>query len=321
MTERPDVLVVALDGVRPPVLETVTLARTLGDPVLVSPAPLDDDALAALGEAGVRTAIVVDLGDAAFAPARLGAAVARAAESVEADTVLLPTSFAAKEVAAHVAHRLGAGLLLDVATLQRQEEEGLVGGKRVFAGTWETSCAVTAPTAVVTLRANVVTATAAPTAVTTDVVALDADATLPAGQQLLGREVHDHAEGRPPLAEAAYVVAGGRGTEGDFAGVEDLADALGAAVGTTRDCVDEGWQPHDSQIGQTGVTVAPRLYIGAGISGAPHHHGGMQASGTIVAVNADADAPLVQIADFAVIGDLQEILPAAAEAIRAHRDG
>jgi electron transfer flavoprotein alpha subunit len=116
------------------------------------------------------------------------------------------------------------------------------------------------------------------------------------------------------------VVLGGRGTEGDFAAVEELADVLGAAVGTTRDCVDEGWQPHDAQVGQTGVTIAPRLYIGAGISGAPHHHGGMQASGTIVAVNVDPDAPLVQIADFAVIGDLQEILPAAAAAIREHLD-
>ena len=160
----------------------------------------------------------------------------------------------------------------------------------------------------------------APTPRTTVVEPLEVDPTLPRGLELVRREVHPVDAGRPALAEASIVVAGGRGTEGDFSGVEELADALGAALGTTRDCVDEGWQPHDAQIGQTGVTIAPRVYIGAGISGAPHHHGGMQASGTIVAVNSDADAPLVQIADFAVIGDLADILPAAAAAIREHQE-
>ncbi len=319
---QPDILVVALGDVRSPVLESVTLARTLGTPVVLSLAPLDAEAVDALGAAGVAQALVADLGDARFAAAVAGRAVATAAEMVDAAVVLLPTSFTAKEVAAHAAYLLDAGLLIDEATLAWSgdgDNRELVGGKRVFAGTWDARCAVTSPVAVVTVRANAIVAVPAPTPVTTAVEPLEVDATLPRGLTLDSREVRPRPEGRPALAEAAVVVAGGRGTEGDFAAVEELADVIGAAIGTTRDCVDEGWQPHDAQVGQTGVTIAPRVYIGAGISGAPHHHGGMQASGTIVAVNVDADAPLVQIADFAVIGDLQEILPAAAAAIREHR--
>lgn len=314
------VLVVALAGVRAPVLEAVTIARTLGTPTLLSLQPLTEDELTALGEAGVARAQVADLGDARYAAAVAGRAVASAAETTGANLVLLPTSFVAKEVAAHASWLLDAGLLIDVASLADDGETGqVVGGKRVFAGTWETSCAVTSPVAVATVRANAVIAAPAQEAVSTAVETLEVDATLPRGLELLDRVEHP-TEGRPALAEAATVVLGGRGTEGDFSAVEELADVLGAAIGTTRDCVDEGWQPHDAQVGQTGVTIAPRLYLGAGISGAPHHHGGMQASGTIVAVNVDPDAPLVQIADFAVIGDLQEILPAAAAAIREHRD-
>lgn len=314
------VLVVALGNVRGPVLEAVTLARSIGVPTLLSLRELADDDLTVLGEAGVQRALVAELGDARHAAAVAGRAVATAVEATGATLVLLPTSFVAKEVAAHAAWLLDAGLLIDVASLE--EDDGgtgqVVGGKRVFAGTWETRCAVTSPVAVATVRANAVVATPAEASVSTAVEALEVDVTLPRGLELLEREERP-AVGRPALAEAATVVLGGRGTEGDFTAVEELADALGAAVGTTRDCVEEGWQPHDAQVGQTGVTIAPRLYIGAGISGAPHHHGGMQASGTIVAVNVDPDAPLVQIADFAVIGDMQEILSSAAEAIRRHR--
>lgn len=315
-----EVLVVALGGVRAPVLEAVTLARTLGTPAVLSLQPLAGDDVTALGAAGVARALVADLGEARHAAAVSGRAVAAAVEAIGASLVLLPTSFVAKEVAAHASFLLDAGLLIDVAALTLDGETGeVVGDKRVFAGTWETRCAVTSPVAVATVRANAVVAAPAGEATTTAVEPLEVDATLPRGLALIGREERP-TEGRPALAEAATVVLGGRGTEGDFSAVEELADALGAAIGTTRDCVDEGWQPHDAQVGQTGVTIAPRLYIGAGISGAPHHHGGMQASGTVVAVNLDQDAPLVQIADFAVIGDLQEILPAAAQAIREHLD-
>ncbi|MFV0426079.1 MAG: electron transfer flavoprotein subunit alpha/FixB family protein [Beutenbergiaceae bacterium] len=315
MTQRN--LVVALGEVRSPVLEAVTLARELADVVVLSLQPLPPQQRSALAAAGVSAIMTADLGQAQFNPAAVGRAVATAADAT--DTVLIPSSFFAKEVAAHAAYHLRAGLLIDIAALWRDRDTGhLVGSKRAFAGTWDTSCAVTTPAAVVTVRPNAVVAT---TATPTDPqqVDLNIEAASPAGLELISREVHADHGSRPALAEAGTVVAGGRGTEGDFAAVEQLADVLDAAVGTTRDCVDEGWQPHDAQIGQTGVTIAPRLYIGAGISGAPHHHGGMQASSTIVAVNVDPDAPLVQIADFAVIGDLQSVLADAAQVLAEQR--
>ncbi|MFV0252247.1 MAG: electron transfer flavoprotein subunit alpha/FixB family protein [Beutenbergiaceae bacterium] len=320
MSQNGPVLVVALSEVRSPVLEAVTIARELADPVVLALAAVSAAELASLADAGVSTVLTADLADGRLVPSVAARAVAAAAEHAGADVVLFPSSFFAKEVAAHSAHALHAGLLIDVAWLAREQATGeLVGGKRTFAGTWDSSCAVTAQRAVVTVRPNAVTATSAPVGGEPVVTELSVEAQLPAGLDLVSRDVHPAVGARPALAEAAVVVAGGRGTEGDFAAVEQLADALGAAVGTTRDCVDEGWQPHDAQIGQTGITIAPRLYIGAGISGAPHHHGGMQASGTIVAVNLDPDAPLVQIADYAVIGDLHQVLADAARAITRHR--
>ncbi|GAB3217982.1 hypothetical protein GCM10027586_10990 [Kineococcus gypseus] len=124
---------------------------------------------------------------------------------------------------------------------------------------------------------------------------------------------------RPALAEAEVVVVGGRGTDGDFAPVEELADVLGGAVGATRVATDEGWIGHEAQVGQTGVTISPRLYVGAGVSGAVHHRGGMDASVTVVAVNEDPDAPIFEFADYGVVGDLTEVLPALSAEIRRRR--
>jgi electron transfer flavoprotein alpha subunit len=175
----------------------------------------------------------------------------------------------------------------------------------------------TTDVAVLTVRANAVVPEPAPGPVSTDVEGLSVDVDAPT-VRVVSRTPKEHTAGRPTLEEAAVVVAGGRGTNGDFGPVTELADALGAAVGATRDAVFEGW--FDQYIGQTGVTIAPRLYVAAGISGAPHHRGGMQASQVVVAVNNDPEAPIFEISDFAVVGDLADVLPQAAAAIRAHRE-
>src|SRR5699024_5842807 len=250
----------------------------LGQVVACATAPVSEGLTEQLGSYGVSRLVLAEAPDpASLTQAR---AVAAAATQQGCEVVLLPSSFTTKEIAAHTAHQLQAGLLVDVAEL-RIEAGHLVGGKIAFGGAWQTECEVTTPVAVATVRPNAVVATQVEAPSEIQVAHQDPAPAAP-GLELVQRTVHAHGDqGRPERGGAASVVGGGRGSLGAVERVGELGDGRDAAAGATRDCVDEGWMGHDAQIGQTGVTIVPRVYIGAGISGAPHHVGGMSASGHI----------------------------------------
>ncbi len=183
----------------------------------------------------------------------------------------------------------------------------------VFAGSYTVQARVTKGTPIITVKPN----SAAPEQVEGAGAVEEFAATISDAAKLaqIVASQPRKATGRPELTEAAIVVSGGRGTGGDFAEVEGFADAIGAAVGASRAAVDSGWMPHAFQVGQTGKTVSPQLYVANGISGAIQHRAGMQTSKTIVAVNKDEDAPIFELVDFGVVGDLHTVLSAATEKI------
>ena len=242
-------------------------------------------------------------------------ALALVAGSTGASAVLLASTFENKDVAARLGVALGAGVVTDADAVAVVDER-VVAEKTVLAGTWTTRVEVVAPVAIVLVKAGA--ADPASPAATPEVVDHTVASSSAAPVEVVSR-TERAGTGRPDLASAQVVVVGGRGTEGDFGPLEELADVLGAAIGATRVATDEGWIARDAQIGQTGVTVSPRLYIGAGVSGAVHHRGGMQAAGTIVAINNDPDAPIFEIADFGIVGDLFEVLPQATAELRRLR--
>lgn len=315
-------------ALRGSVLELATAARDLADGgevhgLWVGDEPVDP-ALPVLGRHGVAVVHQVSTGaaDPHLTPV-LAEALADAVRDTGATVLLALSTFENKEAAARLAVATGAGVVTDAAAVERDAEGRVVAAKTVLAGTWTTRCAVRTDLAVVLLKAGAVVSRhveePAPLVpeVRTRALAVSERATRAA----LVRRTAAAPSDRPDLSSADVVVVGGRGTEGDFGPIEALADEVGGAVGSTRVATDEGWIGHETQIGQTGVTVSPRLYIGAGVSGAVHHRGGMQASGTIVAVNPDPEAPIFEIADYGIVGDLFTVLPQVTEELRRLRQG
>ncbi|WP_432522359.1 electron transfer flavoprotein subunit alpha/FixB family protein [Kineococcus sp. SYSU DK006] len=321
-----DVVLVLLDHLdgrlRPTSLELLTLARALPGAQVhaawIGPGP-DGAALAAVGAHGATTLHRVQVSGAderttAAAVDALVAVVGAAGPSL----VLVASTFEDKEVAARLAVRTGGGVVTGAHAVERTDD-GWLARKTVLAGSWGTACAVPGRLAVVAVSPHAVQATALEGAAPPAVVEHRVEASAAARAVTVVSRAPRPTGDRPPLAEAEVVVVGGRGVEGDFSAVEELADVLGAAVGATRVATDEGWIGHEAQVGQTGVTISPRLYVGAGVSGAVHHRGGMDASWTVVAVNSDPDAPIFEFADYGVVGDLTEVLPALAAEIRRRR--
>ena len=305
------VLVERSDGVvRKATLELLTLARRLGDPAAVLCGPADDVTTGVLGEHGATRVYVVDdpaIEEHLVAP-KVDALVA-AVRRAEPAAVLVTSGPEGTEVAARAAVRLDYGIITDAVDVTPGDGGPLV-TQSVFAGTWTAQSQVVRGIPMITVRPNAVVPDAAP--VQPVVETLDVEVgDVSRGARVTGRAPKG-STGRPDLADAAIVVAGGRGmgSAEAFGVLEQLADALGGAVAASRAATDLGWYGHDFQVGQTGKTVAPQLYLAGGISGAIQHRAGMQGSRTIVAINKDPKAPIFSIADFGVVGDVHAVLPA-----------
>jgi electron transfer flavoprotein alpha subunit len=305
-------------GVRTASLELVTLARRIGDPVVAVLGPGAGETVDVLAEHGAAVVVPVDAPeviDHLVAPA--AEVMAQLCERYSPVAVVVPSSTSGKEVAGRLAVKTSSGVVTDAVDLAVADGR-VVATKSVFAGDWTTRCVVTRGTPIVCVKPNAVVPEKAPAPARVEPFTPAVSEAARAAR--IVERAPRQAGGRPDLAEAAVVVSGGRGTQGDFSPVETLADALGGAVGASRAAVDAGWYPHVNQVGQTGTTVSPQLYVAAGISGAVQHRAGMQTSRIVVAVNKDPEAPIFELADFGVVGDLATVLPAAAEEI-ARRKG
>ncbi|MCZ4099230.1 electron transfer flavoprotein subunit alpha/FixB family protein [Streptomyces sp. SID13666] len=314
------VLVDHVDGaVRKPTLELLTLARRIGEPVAVFLGAGVDTAAPVLAEYGAVKVLAADAAEFAdYLVVPKVDALQAAAQAVEPVAVLVPSSAEGKEIAARLALRLGSGIITD-ATDVEPGEGGPVATQAVFAASFTTKSRITTGVPVITVKPNSAAPEAAPAAGTVEQLAVSFGE-LATGTKVLTRTPRE-STGRPELTEAAIVVSGGRGVNGaeNFHVIEALADSLGAAVGASRAAVDAGWYPHTNQVGQTGKSVSPQLYIANGISGAIQHRAGMQTSKTIVAVNKDAEAPIFDLVDYGVVGDLFQVVPQLTEEITARK--
>lgn len=311
------VLVDHVDGnVQKSTFELLAIAQQSGEPVAVFVGSDDQaqNAAASLGQYGATKVLVASdpaLNEYLVAPkAEL---LAQLISERQPAGVLVSSTAEGKEIAGRTAIKSGSGVITDAVEV----EADFTATQSVFAGAYTVTGKVTKGTPIVAVKPNSVSPVEAGAQAAVEAVNFTASDTAKTARIVSVEE--KPSSGRPNLTEAPIVVSGGRGTGGDFGPVEALADSLGAAVGASRAAVDAGWYPHSSQVGQTGKVVSPQLYVAAGISGAIQHRAGMQTSKNIVAVNKDAEAPIFELADYGVVGDLFNVLPQATEAINARK--
>lgn len=300
--------------------ELATAAARIGEvTALVLAAPGAGAALAATVNQGpIAQVIIVESADfASHGVAASADAIAQLVKNHSPKALLIASHAFGKEVAARVAVATDSGIITDAVDIEADSQTGVIATQLVFGGSTTVRSSVKSGVPVITIRPNSVAAdfTSASPAITTETLSIAESAK----KSKISSSQPPVKGGRPELAEANVVVSGGRGTDGNFAPIEAFADAMGAAVGASRAATDAGWYPHSHQVGQTGKSVSPNLYVACGISGAIQHRAGMQTSKTIIVVNKDAEAPLFEIADFGIVGDLFAVLPAATEGVLASK--
>ncbi|HEY3957860.1 MAG TPA: electron transfer flavoprotein subunit alpha/FixB family protein [Streptosporangiaceae bacterium] len=292
--------------------ELLTLARQFGEPAVLWTGPGAEAAQGRLAEFGAAKVYVADGEEfTGYLVAPVAEALASLVASQSPAAVLLPGTGEGKEIAGRLAVKTNSGVITDATGL----DESLTAEQSIFGGAIVVKSKVTTGTPIIAVRPNAVSpqAQAGPA----ELVPLQVSVSDAAKAARITETVAAERGERPELTEAQIVVSGGRGTgsaEG-FKVIEELADTLGAAVGASRAVTDAGWYPHQFQVGQTGKTVAPQLYLAVGISGAIQHRAGMQTSKTIMVINKDPEAPIFELADFGVVGDLFKVVPQLVEEI------
>ena len=311
------VLVEHADGnVKKVTLELLTKARQLGEPAAVFIGSGAADAKPKLAEYGAAKVYVADAPELTeYSVAPKAEVLAQLVADKSPAAVFVAATPEGKEIAGRLAVRTGSGVITDAIDVT----DGFVCEQSIFGGGTNVTSKVTKGTPVIAIRPNSTPPEASQGEAAEEQLSVSvSDAAK--GAKILDR-VTEQSSGRPGLTEAAIVVSGGRGVGSaeNFSVIEGLADALGAAVGASRAVTDAGWYPHEFQVGQTGKTVSPQLYIAAGISGAIQHRAGMQTSKTIVAINKDPEAPIFELVDYGIVGDLHQVVPQLTEEVNKRK--